>query len=220
MVLKFVGRTFARGLLVALPMVVTIWLVMWLLQMIESAVRTMFNLFGIEYGLPGLGVAIAVATIFTFGLLMKTSVGRAMYRSLESLLGHIPLIKTLYGSMRDLMDFFAGNKSDQMGKPVMVDLDGSGRQRLLGFITRSQWRDVPEGIGDDDRVAVYLPMSYQLGGFTTIVPHSAVQEVDMTVEAAMTFALTAGVKKQPSKHPFTESDEPTGPTTPPTTEQP
>jgi uncharacterized membrane protein len=82
----------------------------------------------------------------------------------------------------------------------MVDIDGAGRNRLMGFLTRGEWDDVPEGIGDDDRVAVFLPMSYQLGGFTTIVPRSAVTPIDMSIEDAMTFCLTAGVKHSDQQH--------------------
>jgi uncharacterized membrane protein len=65
--------------------------------------------------------------------------------------------------------------------------------RLIGFITREDFGDLPVGIGGDDAVAVYLPMSYQIGGFTTMVPRSAVQPVDMSIEQAMRFAVTAGM---------------------------
>jgi uncharacterized membrane protein len=78
---------------------------------------------------------------------------------------------------------------------VMVQI-GDSRARVLGLVTREDFSDLPPGIGAKDSVAVYVPMSYQLGGFTTIVPRSAIQPVNMTMEEAMRFAVTAGLSKK------------------------
>jgi uncharacterized membrane protein len=64
---------------------------------------------------------------------------------------------------------------------------------LIGFITREDFKDLPKNLGDKDKVAVYLPMSYQVGGFMVIVPKSRITIVDMSIEEAMKFALTAGL---------------------------
>jgi uncharacterized membrane protein len=68
--------------------------------------------------------------------------------------------------------------------------------RLLGFITRSDFSDLPPGVGKEGEVAVYLPMSYQVGGYTILVPRSRVTAVDMSREEALRFLLTAGIKAQ------------------------
>lgn len=200
MFMRFIGRTFARGLIVVLPAVVTIFLIYWLFAKIETLVRTLLVTAGVprEQIIPGIGVALAVAMIFGMGLLMKAALAQQLYRGFEALLGRVPLVKSLYGSVRDLMGFFSGEKRQDFGKVVMVDLNGDGRQRLLGFVMREAFGDLPEGVGDERHVAVYLPMSYQLGGFTTIVPRDAVESVDMPIEQAMRFALTAGVKHEES----------------------
>ena len=62
---------------------------------------------------------------------------------------------------------------------------GDDQTSLMGLMTRDDFSDLPEGIGDDETVAVYLPMSYQLGGFTVMVPKSKVRPVDMKVDQAM-----------------------------------
>jgi uncharacterized membrane protein len=108
-------------------------------------------------------------------------------------------VNTLYGSLRDLTGYFSGKNTEAMSKVVMVDLLGDGRQRLLGFVTRERFDDLPPGIGEPGMVAVYMPMSYQLGGFTTIVPRSAVTPVAMSIEQAMRFALTAGVRQEAAR---------------------
>jgi uncharacterized membrane protein len=69
--------------------------------------------------------------------------------------------------------------------------------RLIGFLTREK---VPElqSVGEQDRIAVYVPMIYQIGGFTLFVPRESVQPVDMNAEDAMRLELTAGLGKQQS----------------------
>jgi uncharacterized membrane protein len=74
---------------------------------------------------------------------------------------------------------------------VAVTLPGG--MRLLGFLTRADFDDVP-GVAGEGEVAVYLPMSYQVGGFTVLLPRSAVTPVPMSREEAMKFILTAGLK--------------------------
>jgi uncharacterized membrane protein len=76
---------------------------------------------------------------------------------------------------------------------VAVTLPGTS-WRLLGFVTRAEFTDLPAGIGTASEVAVYLPMSYQVGGYTVIVPREAVRAIEMSREEAMKFILTAGLK--------------------------
>jgi len=192
---KFIGKTFGRGLIVVLPAVLTLYLLWWLGAAIEGVFQNVLKPLPFVPYVPGMGLVLAIALVFIIGLLMKASLFRKLFQWFESQLEKVPLIKSFYGSFRDLMDFFSGEKAQEMNKVVMVDLDGSGRQRLIGFVTRETFSDLPEGIGDDDHVAVYMPMSYQLGGFTTVVPRSAVTTVNMNLDEAMKFAITAGVKK-------------------------
>jgi uncharacterized membrane protein len=65
--------------------------------------------------------------------------------------------------------------------------------RMLGFVTRSDFKGLPAGIGGTGEVAVYLPLSYQIGGYTVIVPSSAVKPIDISTHRAMGFVLTGGM---------------------------
>jgi uncharacterized membrane protein len=66
--------------------------------------------------------------------------------------------------------------------------------RALGFVSRADFSDLPEGIGREGEIAVYLPMSYQIGGYTLFMPRAQAVAVDMSREDAMKFILTAGLK--------------------------
>jgi uncharacterized membrane protein len=94
----------------------------------------------------------------------------------------------------DIMRFFAHSEDEAFSQVVMVQT-GVGDMELMGFVTRTSFEDVPEGIGGEGQVAVYLPMSYQLGGFVVMVPVSRVRPVDLGMQDAMRFAVTAGISK-------------------------
>jgi uncharacterized membrane protein len=109
----------------------------------------------------------------------------------EKVLLEIPLVRSVYAALRDLMGLFAESKEPSL---QVVSLDLPGNLRVLGFVTRADFSDVPAGIARPDEVAVYLPMSYQIGGYTVFVPKSACTPVRMSREEAMKFILTAGLK--------------------------
>ena len=126
------------------------------------------------------------------GVLLRIWLFRKVFSLGEALLQRIPGIKSLYGSIRDMVGFFDASKPREFDKTVMVAL-ADEKVRLMGLVTREDFTDLPEGIGDEQTVAVYLPMSYQLGGFTVMVPKSKIRPVEMKVDEAMQFVLTAAV---------------------------
>ena len=91
------------------------------------------------------------------------------------------------------MSLFGGNGQDKMKKVVMVDLEKLG-VRAIGLVTREEFDDISHEHFSDEDIAVYIPMSYMLGGFTAIVPRSAVTEVDIPVERAIKLAITGWIK--------------------------
>jgi uncharacterized membrane protein len=91
------------------------------------------------------------------------------------------------------MSLFAGGGTDNMKKVVIVNFEKLGF-KSIGLVTREEFSDIPEGTFQDDNIAVYVPMSYMLGGFTTIVPRSSVTEVDIPVEKAFKLAITGWIK--------------------------
>ncbi len=114
----------------------------------------------------------------------------------DKLIYKIPVVKIIYGAIRDLMAFVSHSKESGGGQAVWVSL-GEGDLRLLGFVTRDNLAGFP---GDyQERIAVYLPMSYQIGGYTVIVPRSQVTPAGIPFEKAMRFVMTAGVMENKSE---------------------
>ncbi|MDP2323798.1 MAG: DUF502 domain-containing protein, partial [Gammaproteobacteria bacterium] len=152
-----------------------------------------------EYYRAGMGMLAAIAVIFLTGLLMRAWLFQQLVQGGETLLLKIPLIKVVYKALKDLFGLFSDSKDSEALQVVSVQLPGTD-MRLLGFVTRSDFSDLPPGVGFEGEVAVYLPMSYQVGGYTIMVPRASISPVQMSREEAMRFVLTAGLKtenKQP-----------------------
>ncbi len=180
-------RIFVTGALVVIPFAVTAWVAWWAAtQMARLGQRVLPR--GPEEApawMPWAGVAAILAVVYLIGLLMHWCVFRWIVGLLERLLGRLPIVKTLYESVRDILRLFSG-EAQQMGQVVRYRLPGTDAQ-LLGIQTSTS----PRGADAPGKVAVYLPMSYQIGGFTLYLPADAVEPVDMSVEEALKLAATA-----------------------------
>jgi uncharacterized membrane protein len=186
------GRIFITGLLTVLPIVATIYFVVWVLTVLERFFgKQVIFLIPDEWYRTGMGLVVAIVVVFLVGLLMHAILFRRLFGWAEKVLLEIPLVRSVYAALRDLLGLFAEHKEPSL-QVVMLDLPGN--LRVLGFITRADFSDAPAGIARADEVAVYLPMSYQVGGYTVFVPKSACKPVQMSREEAMKFILTAGLK--------------------------
>lgn len=193
--MKAIGKLFIQGLVAILPIALTLYLIYWLATTAEAVLGPVLrSLIGDAY-IPGLGVVFGVLITLGVGVLLRIWLFRKVFSLGEAILERIPGIKSLYGSIRDLVGFFDSSKQKDFDKTVMVTV-GDENTRLMGLVTRESFSDLPEGIGDDQTVAVYLPMSYQLGGFTIMVQKDKIHPIDMKVDQAMQFLLTAGVSAE------------------------
>jgi uncharacterized membrane protein len=189
-------RIFLRGLLALLPLAVTVSLVVWLTRGMEFvfgfAVR---QLIPDNWYVPGMGVLVGIGFVFMMGLLLEAWFIRKMWNWGESLFETMPLIRDIYGSLRRMVKYFGGEQQSGPSKAVTVTV-GDPPVRLLGLVTLDDMRSAPSGLGDEDTVAVYLPMSYQMGGFTVYVPRSKIAPIDMSAKEALQWAVTAGVSSE------------------------
>lgn len=206
--MKLIAKLFLQGFMAILPILLTLYILYWLAISTESLIGGLIRLFLPErFYLPGMGIAAGFVIILGAGILLHLWLFRRIFESFEKLLEHVPLIKSLYGSVRDLMSFFDASKKKDFDKVVMVTFAETG-VRLMGLVTREDFDSLPAGIDDGETTAVYLPMSYQLGGFTVFAAKVNIRPVDMSIEEAMRFILTAAVStqkhQQKPSHPSTE----------------
>jgi uncharacterized membrane protein len=191
--LKGLTRTFLAGLAAILPIVVTVTLVLWLSNTLEQVLGTILKavLPDVLY-FPGMGLLIGILLIFALGVLLRVYLVQGVFHWLESWMERIPVVKTIHGVVRDVTQLFSGEIHERFGEAVLVTLPGV-EFRLVGFVTRSDFEGLPDNLGTQGTVAVYLPMSYQIGGYTLMLPRDRVEPLNLSLEDAMRYTLTAGV---------------------------
>lgn len=193
---KSIGKTLLVGLITVLPIVLTVYLLYWLATTSEQVLGSTIQwvLPDIFY-FPGQGIVAGLMLIFLVGLLMKTLLVRRLFSYAEQIFFSLPLVKTVYGAIRDLFDFFSPKK-EGLGQVVIVDFNDI---EVIGFITEGDTTRLPQPFSNGNRVPVYVPMSYMVGGFTLMIEPERLKPCDMRVDQAMRFAMTAGItgrKKQ------------------------
>lgn len=193
--MKSLPRLLLTGLLTILPVVITIAVLVWLASFLEAMLGGL-----IAWLLPdgayrtGMGLAASLFLILALGAIMTTWLAQRLLELFERTLLRVPLIKGLYGAVKDITALFSPESKRQFSTVVAFRMPGSDA-RLIGFVTRSDCTDLPAGLNGPDLVAVYLPMSYQVGGYTLLLPRDQLEPVDMSSADALRFTLTAGVTK-------------------------
>ena len=192
--MSYLSRLFFKGLFTVLPIAITFYLLYWIIYSVESLLnRYVVTLLPDFLHFPGIGILSAIAFFIGIGFLMNHFVSDKLSGFIENFLVRIPLIKTVYKPLKDLIYIFAKKPNQTMQRVVLVTLAGLN-VRLIGVVTRDNFDDLPASSVAAGHLAVYFPGSYFLGGVTMIVPKTQVQELDMPVEQAVKLALTGWVK--------------------------
>ena len=181
-----------RGLVVVLPIGLTLWLLWWLGSSTESLLQQVITLvIPAEHYRPGMGIVAAVVLLLGAGTMVNALIVRRVLAAWEAFLDRIPVVKTIYGAIRDFTKLLpADGKRRDLKRVVLARL---GDARLVGFVTRDDASELGIVKHEDALVAVYFPMSYQIGGYTALLPRTSIQPLDMPVEAAMRLVLTGGL---------------------------
>jgi len=181
-----------RGLIVVLPIGLTLWLLWWFGSTTEAMLRTVILLvIPAEHYRPGMGIAAAVVLLLAAGTLVNALLVREALESWEGFLDRIPVVKTIYGATRDFMKLLpAGGQRRDLKRVVLARF---GDAQIIGFVTRDDASELGIVAPEHDLLAVYFPMSYQIGGYTALLPRSSVVPLDLSVESAMRLVLTGGL---------------------------
>jgi uncharacterized membrane protein len=200
--MKNIYKIFLKGLLTILPLVVTVYLLVKLGRWLESIFAVILRfVLPAHWYIPGMGVVIGLVLVLFIGSVVEVWFARKIWSWIEEFFERIPLIKEIYGSLKQLVQYFSGGQKSGSSQVVMVNMGGN--MRFLGLVTRTDFSNAPAGMATDETVAVYLPWSYQTGGFTVYIPRSKVEPINMRAEEALRWAITAGVSTKISQ-PDTE----------------
>lgn len=185
-----------KGLAVLLPIALTVALVHWLLVTVEAWLRPLWiSLIGEDYYLPGLAFFSFLIIAVFIGFSTRWRIVNKFWALPGKIIERMPVLNNLYGTLTEAFDLMSG-KSFADESVVLVTLAG-GDVRLIGIITKRSGLDGDRlsALLDEDHVAVLLPMSYNVGGYTVIVPRSCIKPLNMSPADAMQLTISAGLGK-------------------------
>ena len=190
-------KYFITGLLVLVPLAITIWVLNLVIGMMDQSLllvpeqwRPSLVVFGIN--IKGLGAILTVLIVFFTGLLTNNLVGNYVLRLWERLLQRIPVVSSLYGSVKQVSDTLFSSSGNAFRKAVLLPYPHADSY-TIGFLTGVPGGDVKNHLVGD-YVSVYVPTTPNpTSGFFLMMERSRVVELDMTVDAALKYIVSMGV---------------------------
>lgn len=185
---------FFSGLVAFLPIAITVYVVVAGVQIVDNFLgQYLQSWISEQYYFPGLGLITTILVIMLIGLLLNNFLTGTLVERLQEKLTEIPLIKVIYSPLRDLMNLFSKGHGAGLKKVVLVQV--SEHITALGLVTREDFKDLRLNFEiAKEKVAVFMPYSYGVGGLTLLIDKSKLEPVDIPVEKAMSLAITGWIK--------------------------
>lgn len=194
---------FVTGLLVWLPMGITVWVIMWLVGMLDAIFLAVLHaadtlIPGVhasaEYlrGVPGLGVAMVAVFIFATGVFVANMFGQWWLRKWHGLMNRIPVVRSIYTSVKQVADTLFSGSGHAFSKALLVQYPRQGSW-TIAFLTGTPGGEVAQHLGQP-MVSVYVPTTPNpTSGFFLMMPKADVVELDMSVDDALKYIISMGV---------------------------
>lgn len=186
--MAWLRRTFLTGIVVIVPLIVSLVTLVWIFRFMDGVARPVSaQVLGRE--VPGLGVLVTALVVLMVGVVATNVFGRRVLQRAESWLLHVPVFKTIYAPVKQLVTAFSPDNEAGFKKVVLVADERRGM--LLGFLTREFTLD--RGMGPEAVVAVYVPTNHLYLGDVAIYRREQVSYPDLSVEDGIRIFLTGGM---------------------------
>ncbi|MBM7614643.1 DUF502 domain-containing protein [Alkaliphilus hydrothermalis] len=194
---KEIRNTLITGLLVILPMALTAIVILWLFNRVDIVFRQPIeNIIG--FRIYGLGVLITLFLIFIVGLLARNYSGNKLINFTELVLERIPLVRTVYFSIKQLTETIYGSKHTAFRKAVLVEYPSPGRYSIA-FVTSDGSEEIVEKTGEDV-VGLFIPTTPNpTSGVYIMIPKKETIPLEMSVEQAIKLVISGGIVKPDQK---------------------
>jgi uncharacterized membrane protein len=190
-ILKALVNYFVKGLLVIVPIGLTVYFLIWAVKSLDASLNLSDLLWtdksGEPHYIPGLGLLTVIVLIMLAGLFVTSFITQPIYNWMERWLKRFPVFSFIYGSIKDFTEAFVGDEK-KFDKPVLIEMNDTGVKKI-GFLTQKDLKK----IGLPGEVAVYVPFSYSFAGQLYVVPADKITPLKMKASEAMKFAVSGGV---------------------------
>lgn len=197
-------KYFITGLLVLVPLVITIWVLSSLIGMMDQSLLLLpeewhpHTFFGRD--IPGIGAILTLLIVFTTGLIATNFFGMQLILLWEKLLNRVPVVKSIYSSVKQVSDTLFSDSGNAFRKAVLVQFPRQGAW-TIAFLTGTPGGDVVNHL-QGDYVSVYVPTTPNpTGGYFLMLPKADVIELEMSVDEALKYIISMGVVAPADKIP-------------------
>jgi uncharacterized membrane protein len=186
--MSWLRRSFITGFFVTVPLIISVAALVWIFQVVDGVAEPLaVRLIG--RAVPGLGLLITVAIILFVGVLATNVIGKRILQRTEYYLLQVPVFKTIYAPVKQLVAAFSPDNEAGFKKVVIVE--DPRRGMILGFLTKEFTLD--RGRGQESVVAVYVPTNHLYLGDVFVYPREQASFPNLTVEEGIRIFLTGGM---------------------------
>ncbi len=189
-------RYFVAGLLVWIPLGITLWVLKILVELMDESLLLLPNTYRSEalfgFHVPGLGIILTMAIVLTTGALAANFFGKKILALGDGVLGRIPIVRSIYGGVKQISDTLFSPEGKAFRRAVLVRYPHPGSW-TVALVTGTPQHEVA-GVLGHEQISVFVPTTPNItSGFFLIVPRSETIELDMTVDAALKYIISMGV---------------------------
>jgi uncharacterized membrane protein len=199
---QLIRRYFVTGLLIWVPLAITAWVLSLIVGTMDQSLRLLpasihpRHLFGFD--IPGVGAIVTLLAIFLTGVAAANFIGQRLVVWWERLLARIPVVNTIYHSVKQVSDTLFSSSGNAFRKALLVEYPRKGSW-TIAFLTGQPGGDVVNHL-DGEYVSVYVPTTPNpTSGFFLMMPKADVVELDMSVDEALKYIISMGVVAPPPK---------------------
>ncbi len=203
---------FLAGVLVTAPLSITIYIAWLVVSFIDSAINSLIpDRYNPEnylpFAVPGFGVVILLVALTLIGALTAGLVGRTIMRAYESLLARMPVVRSVYSALKQIIETILAQQSAAFRQAVLVEYPRPGLW-AIAFITGRTEGEV-QNLTEEETINVFLPTTPNpTSGFLLFVPRKDVVPLSMTVEEAIKMVISGGIVTPPDCRPMAEQAAP------------
>ena len=199
-----VRRYFVAGLLVWIPLVITLWVLKLIVDVMDQSLLLIPShyrseaLFG--FHVPGMGLILTTVIVLFTGALAANFLGRRLLLLGHGILTRIPIVRSIYGGVKQISDTLFSPEGKAFRRAVLVRYPHQGTW-TVALVTGTPENEVADILGRD-QISVFVPTTPNItAGFFLVVPRSETVEIEMTVDEALKYIISMGVAEPPRRRP-------------------
>lgn len=224
-IFRWLRGRFIAGMVIVAPIAVTVYILQFIITTIDQVVLPLIppelkpeRLLNLDYAVPGFGLLILLVSLTILGAIGANFIGRSIIGLGDRIIDHIPVVKTIYASLRQLFNVIGNSQTVKFNSCVLVEYPRKGLW-CVGFVSSEAKGEIAEKLGED-YIGVFVPTSPNpTSGFLVFSRRDQVKDLDMSMEDGAKMILSGGLvvpksqveafQKEVSKKPISDESDST-----------